>query len=164
MTVFLFGNLLHCDLTPLLHFSKRSRLLRSVKNVNAGISSVWQNSCSEQLPDLRCRIQMEVFCQTETFRPVLKLHCTVFHYVENSLHPDSSPAYQSSPLNLRRLPNASSVWSPFICTWHHLSLRFCSVSVNRAQPLPLTMFDPVSPEPASVTVTIEAAWETKAHI
>ena len=119
---------------------KKSRLLRRVKNVNAWVSSMWQNSCSEQLPDQSCQTQREVFCQCETFRPVLELHRTVFHYVEDSLHPDSSPAYQSSPLNLWRLPNALSVWSPFICTWHHLSQRFLlyTVSVNGAQPLPLT--------------------------
>lgn len=37
-------------------------------------------------------------CQIETSGPVRKFHRAAFHYVEDSVHPESSPAYQSSPL------------------------------------------------------------------
>lgn len=98
-----------------------------------------QNSCSEQLSDRRCHIWREVFCQAETSRPVLKLHCTVFHYVEDSLHPDSSPALIKASLWSFRgspMPRQSETLSYVSDTTCHSG--FCSVSVNRAQPLPRT--------------------------
>lgn len=129
---------LHCNLTSLLYFSKRPWLVRSMKNVNAGISSLWQNSCSEQLPDQRCQTEGEVFCQTETTRPVLELHRTLFLYVVDSLHPDSSPVYQSFPQNRggSPMPPQREALSYVPDTTCHIG--FCSVTVNRAQPLSLT--------------------------
>lgn len=72
---------------------------------------------------------------SETCGPLLKLHSTGFHYVEDSLRPDSSPVYQSfwegSPMS--RQCEAFSYVPDTTC---HTS--FCSISVNWAQPLPLT--------------------------
>lgn len=69
-----------------------------------------------QLPDVHCCIQKDVLCQTETSRPELELHGTLFHYAENTLYSDSSPAYQSFSLNARRILTAATCLRPlFMC-------------------------------------------------
>lgn len=104
----------------------------------------WSPQCDKTAAVNSCQISVvrfrqEVFCQPETSRPVPALHCTAFHYVEDFLHPGSSPAYQSFPSESEEAPQCLVSLKPFSnvpdTTCHR---GFCSVSVNRAQPLPLT--------------------------
>lgn len=56
------------------------------KMLMLGFCAVWQNSCSQQLPDHFCQIQQEMFCQPGTSGLFWRFTVfTVFYYVEDSL-------------------------------------------------------------------------------
>ena len=93
------------------------------------------NSCHISVVRLRgkgfVRLKPPRLCGSFTVQPFIMLR-TLFTT-------DSSPTYQSFPLSLKRLPNATSRWSPFICTWQYLS-----------HSLPLSISQQGSTSPANI--------------
>lgn len=163
----IFFSFLHCDLTPFLDL-----VFFFFFFFTSGLDfwEVWNMlmqefvQCDKTAAENSCQIsfvifRMEVFCQSETFQACARASlCTVslllrslFTLIALQLIKASLRIWGGSPLP--RHSEALSYVPDITC---HSS--FCSVSVNRAQPLPLTFSNHVwshlSPEAVSVTVTV----------